>query len=489
MSDLKQIDVLGEKEVGILSESQLSHSDDDSQILEWTAAEEKALVRKTDFIIMPLLMLGFFSLQVDRGNIANALTDNFLADVGITQFQFNIGQQLLSAGIVILEIPSNLLLFQFGPTIWIGSQIMVWGFIATFQAFIKGKGLGPYLTTRLLLGLCEAGFIPAGLYTITKWYKREETAKRFAIFFIGMMASAASTGLIAFGILRMRGICGLSGWQWIFLIEGMFTVLVGATFLSFFPHSPGNPVSLLKYRYFSERESQLILRRVLLDDPTKSETRKHIPWSEVKAVLTNWTLIPHILLILCCMSPIQAIGNYGPLLIISFGFDKLKSNAMGTIGAWLMLLGNVLFGFLADRFGVRGPLVLLVVTIFTAMVLANRFLVESHDGNLRFAFLTLAVAFSAAWHPIHGAWIALNARSAGQRSITMAVFIMAANLAGVIGGQMFQAEDAPLYKTGWAAIVGLVAVGLLSAIVANLQYVFLNRRQAKDGEKRFLYSH
>ncbi len=72
------------------------------------------------------------------------------------------------------------------------------GLVATFQAFIKG--LGPYLATRLLLGLCEAGFIPAGLFTITRWYKREETTKRFAIYFLGNMFAAACTGLVAYGM-------------------------------------------------------------------------------------------------------------------------------------------------------------------------------------------------------------------------------------------------------------------------------------------------
>lgn len=149
-------------------------------------------------MVVALLTLAFFALQIDRGNIGNALTDNFLKDVGITQYQFNVGQQLLSLGIVLLEIPSNIILYKLGPTIWIGAQIIAWGLVATFQAF--QHGLGPYLATRLLLGLCEAGFIPAGLYTITRWYKRDETSKRFSWFFIGNILAGACTGLIAYGM-------------------------------------------------------------------------------------------------------------------------------------------------------------------------------------------------------------------------------------------------------------------------------------------------
>jgi hypothetical protein len=117
----------------------------------WTPDEEKRVVRKLDSIVMPLLMLAFFALQLDRGNIGNALTDFFFRDVGITQNQFNVGQQLLSLGIVLLEVPSNFILYRVGPAKWIGVQIIAWGFVATFQAF--QKGVAAFMVTRLLLGL------------------------------------------------------------------------------------------------------------------------------------------------------------------------------------------------------------------------------------------------------------------------------------------------------------------------------------------------
>lgn len=86
--------------------------------------------------------------------------------------------------------------------------------------------------------------------------------------------------------------------------------------------------------------------------------------------------------------------------------------------------------------------------------------------------------------------MALNARSAGERSITMAILIMAANSSGIIGSQLFQAKDKPLYPVGWTVSVALISVGLVAAIVANLQYWILNRRAARHPEKetkRYMY--
>jgi hypothetical protein len=84
--------------------------------------------------------------------------------------------------------------------------------------------------------------------------------------------------------------------------------------------------------------------------------------------------------------------------------------------------------------------------------------------------------------------MALNARSAGERSITLAIFIMSANTSGIIGSQLFQAKDGPLYPVGWTAIVALVSVGLVAAAVANVQYRVLNRKlRRKGGEEQLLW--
>lgn len=89
---------------------------EDEQVLtlekDWSEEEESKAKRKLDFIIMPLLFLGFFCLQLDRGNISNAITDNMMKEIKITQNQFNVGQQMLSLGIVLTEIPSNMILYR-----------------------------------------------------------------------------------------------------------------------------------------------------------------------------------------------------------------------------------------------------------------------------------------------------------------------------------------------------------------------------------------
>ncbi|KAL3292242.1 nicotinamide mononucleotide permease [Colletotrichum asianum] len=136
-----------------------------SSPVDWTEDEERKAKWKLDLIIIPHLTLGFFCLQLDRGNIANAITETFMEDVGITQFQFNVGQQLLSLGIVLFEIPSNMILYKVGPGKWLTLQLFFFGLVSTFQAF--QHNYAGYLATRFLLGVSESGYIPGGLWTLS----------------------------------------------------------------------------------------------------------------------------------------------------------------------------------------------------------------------------------------------------------------------------------------------------------------------------------
>ncbi|KAK8215909.1 alternative sulfate transporter [Phyllosticta capitalensis] len=449
-----------------------SVSSDASQIcVDWTEAEEKKLVRKIDLVLMPILILPFMALQLDRGNIGNAQTDNFLEDVGITQYQYNTGQQLLSAGIVILE------------QAWISLQIFAWGLVATFQAF--QKGVGAYMATRLLLGLMEAGFIPASLYAITTWYKSSEMSVRFALFFFGNYIAQACSGLIAYGVLHMRGVAGLAGWQWLFIIEGLFTICTGFLYLAFYPKDRDDPRPFTGIKYFTAREQHILSARVIVDDPTKapSSKRKTISMQELKWSLSDWTLYPHVLLTICALAPTSVFTSYGPKLIMSWGYERLSSNALFSIGLWIQVVTAMIWGFWADKSKIRGIPVVAALLLWWAFTLGCRLAATSSDHTTRLAMIVLSLSWSIVWHPLNSSWLAINSRSPADRSIKMACIVMAANLAGIVGSQLFQTSDSPKYITGWTVVVVLNSLALSFGLLANAQYRILNWRAAKNVEK------
>lgn len=208
--------------------------------------------------------------------MANAITDNFMEDIGIDQNQFNVGQQMLSLGIVLFEIPSNMVLYRVGAGKWLTLQLFLFGTVSTFQAW--QTNYASFITTRLLLGITESGFIPGGLWTLSTWYTRKETAKRVMVFYFGNQFGQASAKLLAYGILHMRGIAGKPGWFWLFVLMGGFTILSGFVLGFFLPDSFKRPRStfLPMVNLFSEREIHILNTRVLIDDPMKGKKKKSI---------------------------------------------------------------------------------------------------------------------------------------------------------------------------------------------------------------------
>lgn len=208
--------------------------------------------------------------------MANAITDDFMEDIGISQNQFNVGQQMLSLGIVLFEIPSNMVLYRVGPGKWLTLQLFLFGIVSCFQAF--QTNYASFISTRLLLGITESGFIPGGLWTLSTWYTRQETAKRVMVFYFGNQFGQASAKLLAYGILHMRGIGGKAGWFWLFVLMGAFTVLGGFVLGFCLPHSFKRPHStfLPRRKIFTDREIHILNSRVQMDDPMKGKKKKSI---------------------------------------------------------------------------------------------------------------------------------------------------------------------------------------------------------------------
>ena len=139
-------------------------------------------------------------------------------------------------------------------------------------------------------------------------------------------------------------------------------------------------------------------------------------------------------------------------------------------------------GWLADKTQRRGLVALGGMSIWWLSLVVTRLIVGVRDRNLHLAVLILAWTFSGgAWHPVNGSWMANNAQSAPARSITMAVLIMSANTAGIIGAQLFQPDDGPEYRMGWSIILALVSVALIAVVVANIQYRVANRIRRRRG--------
>ena len=418
---------------------------------------------------------------MDRGNIATALTSTITTDLGVNTNAINVGTQLFSAGIVILEIPSNILLQKVGPLRWLSVQILAWGLVATFQAFIQSYGA--YLATRLLLGLCEAGFIPGALYYLSTWYTKKETSLRVSFFFLGNIFAGGLTSLIGAGILTINT---WAGWRWVFLIEGIITLIVAVIFNLFIPPKVGDGrplASFGKWSYFTERESHIIRNRVLLDDPKKSKGEISIKWADLKHTWSQKRIWLHCLITLTIMAAYGGLTTYTPSIIKSLGFTMVKANAMASVPTFISMFVLLGFAWLSDRTGHRGPWILLIITwnLITWSCLSGLPLTASKWH--KYSVIVLSNLSAANTHVLNVSWLSVNCTTPQMRSVSMAMVVMSANLAQIAGAQIFRTEDAPRYRRAFVAVSVLAASSFLLCSAQCAQYV-LNRRR-KNGGKSF----
>ncbi|KAM0281697.1 hypothetical protein ACHAQH_003428 [Verticillium albo-atrum] len=448
--------------------------------VDWTREEESKAKRKLDLIIMPILTLGFFCLQLDRGNIANAITDNFMEDVGINQDQFNVGQQMLSLGIVLFEIPSNMILYRVGPGKWLTLQLFLFGTVSLFQAF--QKGYGAFIATRFLLGMTESGFIPGGLWTLSTWYTRTETAKRVMIFYFGNQFGQASSKLLAYGILHMRDVGGKPGWFWLFALMGGFTILSGFVFGFFLPDSFKNPRSTFapNIKFFSDRELHILQTRVLINDPMKGKKKKKIGLAAFKKAFGNWRLWIHFLITLSNNGPQRAFDTYSPSIVRDFGFAALTSNALASVGLFLQIPTSFAFSYVSDRFNKRPETVVAGLSMHLLGYVFNRIFTELNMRGVRYFGVVWTQTFGTFSHPLNIAWMSLTCHDSEERALAMAMVIMGANIAGIYGAQIFRADDKPRYRRGFSINIAVLTFGLSLAVLRGVDEWLQRRRKARQ---------
>ncbi|KAK2879507.1 hypothetical protein FQN49_000809 [Arthroderma sp. PD_2] len=416
-----------------------------SELPEWDPSLEKKARRKIDVTVLPLLFLGLLVFQLDRMNIASALTGGFATDINVSQATINLGNQLMFMGIVVFEIPCNMALQRIGPRKWISAQVFVFGLLAIMQIFVRNRGA--FLAVRLLLGFAEAGYIPGAVYTLSAWYTKGEMAKRVAIFFFGMFGGNALSPILASGILILDGRCGIRGWKWLFLVEGLFTIFIAILLALFLPGSPHLTRPLLSPGLvkISDREKEILQRRLEKENGgNKGAYGVYIPFKDIVRTVSYYRRWPHFISTFVVFSTWSPLTTYSPSIIMSQGFDRTAANALAAVGASLSLVVVFLFAYMSDRINRRGATVIVAhVCYLITLVVALK--VQPHVGKWsRWGLWTAVNSFAVGYHPTQNLWVQVNCRDPAERSISIAMWVMSAISGLMVGTQYFMAKDKPL---------------------------------------------
>lgn len=221
----------------------------------------------------------FFALQLDRGNIGQALSDNMLNDLNLSTNQYNYGMTIFYLCFLCAEVPSQMVSKRLGPDRWIPIQMVIWSVIGICQGLVIGEK--SFYAVRALLGLVEGGFIPDALLYLSYFYTNKELPMRVSFFYCASNGTFIIAAFLAFGILHMRDIGGWEGWRWLFVLEGALTAIVGVLSWFYLPPSPTQTASWFRGKdgWFTEREEIIMVNRVLRDDPAKV---RFLPYNQLR---------------------------------------------------------------------------------------------------------------------------------------------------------------------------------------------------------------
>ena len=205
----------------------------------WDPAVEKALVRKIDLRIFPIMIVLFILNFIDRNNFANARLRGLEDDLSLTDVEYQTCISILLVGYVAMQIPSNMVLNKLKrPSWYLCGCVAVWGLISAATGAVHNF-TGAVLC-RFFLGCVEASFFPGSLLFLSRWYTRSEMQLRVTILNVGNLSAQGFGGLIAAGILEnMQGSGGLAAWRWLFIIEGAITIAFAVIAVFILPDYPG----------------------------------------------------------------------------------------------------------------------------------------------------------------------------------------------------------------------------------------------------------
>lgn len=219
-----------------------------------------SIVARLNRHLMPLLLLMYVLAFLDRTNIGFA-QEAFQADTGISDAAYAFGASIFFVGYALLEVPSNLILHKVGARLWLSRIMVTWGLVSAATAFVHTTT--EFYVVRLLLGLAEAGFFPGVILYLTYWYPKSARARSTGLFYYGAPLAFILGGPLSGRLLDLDGWHGLSGWQLMFLVEGLLASAAGVAIFFLLDDRPAQA------KWLNAEEKRTLLAALAADEDTK----------------------------------------------------------------------------------------------------------------------------------------------------------------------------------------------------------------------------
>ncbi|KAF8974760.1 MFS transporter [Flammula alnicola] len=472
----------------------------------------KRILFKLDCHILPPLAILWLANFIDRSNVGNARIAGLEKDTHLVGNQFNTALAVFYVTYIAVELPSNIVLKKMKPNRWIPLLVFLWGIVTTLSSLVENfSGL---VAIRIFLGLCEGGLLPGIILYLSTIYKRHELQLRVGVFYASASLSGAFGGLLATVILKMDGVGGLAGWRWIYILEGLATIICSIIAAYFLPET------LAAASFFTEEERAFAIRRFELDgntlaresspetpsptktiDDVKGESDMQVEHADVAKSLQalqklqeeerfEWREVVR------GLTDIQAwltgFGYFG-LLVSLYSYSLFLPTivaGLGYTGSAAQLhtvppyvpaaVLTVVIAFLSDRLKWRGPFILICLPF---AIIGYILAITAENNRTRY----IAVFFMATGvYPSAPSILSIlpnNSSGHYKRATTTALQLAIANAGGFVATFAYTPDQKPKYIRGHAISLAFVVLAWI-LVAINVSYCLWENKARREGRRQ-----
>ncbi|KAF2733829.1 MFS general substrate transporter [Polyplosphaeria fusca] len=404
--------------------------------------EQDKIFHKVDWRLCPMLAVLYLISHLDRANIGNAKIEGLEDTLNMSGTDYNVALMIFFVPYVLCEVPSNMILAKFNrPSWYMGILVVSWGICMTCMG---------------------------------------------ALFYCASATSGAFSGLLAAAIAKMNGIGNYEGWRWIFILEGLVTVLMGIAVFWLLPDSPAHGAG----RWLTHDEARFLelnhnLTRGIQKPKFNADGKKQkFQWSILWAVLKDWQIYLQAMIFAS-----NAVPNYGlkftmPQILKNMGYSSTNAQLLTAPPYACGAISALVSALLADRFTWRMPFIVgsqSLLIIAYAILFAKA---ENIKSNVALCYFSVHLACIGIYPILPGtnAWTINNLAGPAKRAIGISMMIATGNLGGIVGSFIYQEKEAPKYPTGFGASLSFAAAGAVSALTLEYAYWSINKKNAEKSE-------
>ncbi|KAH7102698.1 MFS general substrate transporter [Auriculariales sp. MPI-PUGE-AT-0066] len=428
---------------------------------EFSESEDRTVLRKIDWRIMPVVCMVYLLQQLDKSSVSYASVFGFVEDTGLHGKQYSWLTSILYLAQLVWQPASSYMLVRFPLSKYLFIHVFMWGAIVCCMS--AAHNFAGLLVARFFLAPC---FI-----TVTQmWWRRREQTFRLSMWMAVNGAAGALGSLVTYGLGHAKSNI-LHEYQIIFLFIGALTICCSPVVYFFLPDSPSTA------KFLTQQEKVVAIERLRANN--QGTESKEWKWSQVWDTFLDPKTYLWFLLMFVCATPSGGISAFGPLIINGFGFNQFETIVMNIPFNVIQIIVTLLSAVISMRLKLKSP-VIIVLTLFPIGG-ASALYALGRGPELRNTLLGCyyITAFFTGLQPMLYSWASQNTAGHTKKVTTTGVFFVAQCVGNVVGPLLYKTEDKPRYNNGLVANLICWIILLVLTIITIFYLMMLNRSHAR----------